>query len=66
MLWETVKDMRIRMRRVADKYAEYDKVILIGHGMSLRTLAYIEEMKPAEIVEFKYEIGQEEYIYSFY
>ncbi|BCN31011.1 histidine phosphatase family protein [Anaeromicropila herbilytica] len=64
-LWETVEDMRIRMRRVADKYAEYHKVIFVGHGMSLRTLAYIEEMKPAEIVECKYEIGQEECMYSF-
>jgi broad specificity phosphatase PhoE len=64
-LWETVDDMRKRMRRVADKYAEYDKVILVGHGMALRTLAYIEEMRPAEIVECNYEIGQEDCIYSF-
>lgn len=65
-LWETVEDMRKRMRRVADKYAEYEKVIIVGHGMALRALAYIEEMQPAEIVEFKYEIGQKECIYSFY
>jgi broad specificity phosphatase PhoE len=64
-LWETLEDMRKRMRRVADKYAEYEKVILVGHGMALRTLAYIEEMKPAEIVECKYEKGQEECVYSF-
>lgn len=64
-LWETVDDMRKRMRRAADKYAEYEKIILVGHGMALRTLAYIEEMKPAEIVECKYEIGQEECVYSF-
>lgn len=65
-LWETVDDMRKRMRRVADKYADYEKVILVGHGMALRTLAYIEKMKPAEIVECKYEKGQKECIYSFY
>lgn len=65
-LWETVEDMRKRMRRVADKYAEYEKVIFVGHGMALRALSYIEEMKPAEIIEFKYEIGQEECVYSFY
>jgi broad specificity phosphatase PhoE len=64
--WETLNDMRKRMRRVADKYAGYEKVIFVGHGMALRTLAYIEEMKPAEIVECKYEIGQEECVYSFY
>jgi broad specificity phosphatase PhoE len=65
-VWETLNDMRKRMRKVADKYAAYNKVILVGHGMSLRTLAYIEEMKPAEIVECKYEKGQEECRYSFY
>lgn len=64
--WETLEDMRKRMRRVADKYAKYEKVILVGHGMALRTLAYIEEMKPAEIMECNYEIGQDECIYSFF
>lgn len=64
-LWETVDDMRKRMRRVADQYASYEKAILVGHGMSFRALTYIEEMKPAEIVECKYEIGQKECEYSF-
>lgn len=64
--WETVDAMRKRMRRAADKYAEYEKVILVGHGMAFRTLTYIEQMKPAEIVECTYEIGQEECVYSFY
>lgn len=63
--WETLDDMRKRMRIVADKYAEYEKIIIVGHGMALRTLTYIKEMKPAEIVECKYEKGQEECIYSF-
>ncbi len=39
--WETVDAMRKRMRRAADKYAEYEKVILVGHGMAFRTLTYI-------------------------
>lgn len=65
-LWETLEDMRKRMRRVAEKYAEYEKVIIVGYGMAFRTLAYIEKMKPAEIVECKYEIGQEDCVYSFY
>lgn len=64
--WETLGDMRERMRRVADKYANYQSVILVGHGMALRTLAYIEQMKPAEIVECIYEVGQPECVYSFY
>ncbi len=65
-LWETLEDMRKRMRKVADKYADYEKIIFVGHGMAFRTLAYIEKMKPAEIVECSYNIGQEECIYSFY
>lgn len=64
--WETVEDMRKRMRRVADKYTNYKKIIFVGHGMALRTLTYIEQMKPAEIVECIYEIGQPECVYSFY
>lgn len=64
--WETLEHMRQRMQQVADRYAEYRKVILVGHGMSLRTLAYIEEMKPGEIVECHYEKGQVACEYSFY
>ena len=66
MRWETLDEVRERMRRVADKYANYDKVIFVGHGMAFRTLAYIEQMKPAEIVECSYHTGQEDCIYSFH
>lgn len=65
MRWETVEEMRIRMRKVADKYAGYDKVILVGHGMAFRALTYIEQMKPAEIIECNYWVGQEACVYSF-
>lgn len=63
--WETLDDMRKRMRRVADKYTEHAAIILVGHGMALRTITYIEQMKPAEIVECTYEIGQKACDYSF-
>ena len=65
MKWETLDEVRQRMRKVADKYADYDKVILVGHGMAFRTLTYIEKMKPAEIIECTYAIGQADCIYSF-
>ena len=61
----TLDEVRQRMRKVADKYADYDKVIFVGHGMAFRTLTYIEKMKPAEIIECTYTIGQEDCIYSF-
>ena len=63
--WETLAEVRQRIRRVADKYADYDKVIFVGHGMAFRTLTYIEHMKPAEIIECTYTVGQEDCIYSF-
>lgn len=66
MRWETLDEVRNRMRRVADKYANYGKVIFVGHGMAFRTLTYIEQMKPAEIVECSYHLGQDDCIYSFH
>lgn len=63
--WETVSHMRERMRRVADKYAEYGKVIFVGHGMAFRSLTYIEKMRPAEIIECTYEKDQPDCKYSF-
>lgn len=63
--WETLAEIRQRMRRAADKYADYDKVIFVGHSMAFRTLTYIEQMNPAEIIECTYTIGQEDCIYSF-
>lgn len=65
MRWETLEEVRKRMRRVADKYADYNKVIFVGHGMAFRTLTYIEEMKSTEIVECNYFLGQEDCVYSF-
>lgn len=65
MKWETLEEVRKRMRKVADKYAAYNKVIFVGHGMAFRTLTYIEQMKPAEIVECVYNLGQDDCEYSF-
>lgn len=65
MKWETLNEMRTRMQRVANKYANLEKVIFVGHGMAFRALAYIEQMAPAEIIECTYEVGQAECEYSF-
>lgn len=64
--WESLAHMQERMQRVAERYATMDKVILIGHGMAFRTICYIEQMKPGEIVECQYEPGQSVCEYSFY
>ena len=64
--WETLHSMKARMNAVAERYADYEKVILVGHGMAFRTLTYIEEFRPGEIVECHYEKGQPACEYSFY
>lgn len=57
MRWETLAHMRTRMRAVADQYADYERVIFVGHGMAFRTLKWIEHMAPAEIIECLYQKG---------
>ena len=52
--WETLEEVRKRMRGVVEKYSGYEKVIFVGHGMAFRALNGIEQMQPAEIIEWKY------------
>lgn len=63
--WETLDEMRNRIQRVADKYANYNKVILVGHDMAFRTLTYIKKIRLAEIVELEYFSGQSKCEYFF-
>ena len=65
MKWEEIFSLRKRIRRVADKYADYEKVIIVGHGMAFRVLKYIENIAPGEIVECRYERGQADCEYAF-
>ena len=66
MRWESLEHMRRRMRAVADRYENYEKVIVVGHGMSFRTLTYIEKMLPCEIVDCTYRSDQPDCEYSFF
>ena len=63
--WETLESLRKRIRDVAEKYADYDKVIIVGHGMAFRTLKQIEHINYGEIIECKYEKGQKDCEYIF-
>lgn len=65
MRWETLLSLKTRIKRVADKYADYNKVIIVGHGMAFRVLKYIENIAPGEIIECEYEKGQEDCEYAF-
>lgn len=55
--WESLAELRARIRRVADKYAGAGHVIIVGHGMAFRTLTRLEKLSFAEIVECCYEKG---------
>lgn len=65
MRWETLSSLRSRIKRVADKYADYNKVIIVGHGMAFRVLKYIKNIAPGEIIECQYMRGQEDCEYAF-
>ena len=65
MRWENLSSLRSRIKRVADKYADYNKVIIVGHGMAFRALKYIENIAPGEIIECPYVRGQEDCEYAF-
>ncbi len=65
MKWEESSSLRKRIRRFADKYADYEKVIIVGHGMAFRVLKYIENIAPGEIIACKYEKGQADCEYAF-
>lgn len=63
--WESLDSLRNRVRRVADKYAHYNKVIMVCHEMVIKTLVYREKVGYAEIVECNYEIGKAHEPYFF-
>ena len=51
--WETLEEVRKRMQCVVEKYVGYEKVIFVGHSMAFETLTGINEMQPAEILEWE-------------
>ena len=53
------------VRSIIEDSADYDKVIVVGHGMAFRVLKYIENIAPGEIIECEYEKGQEDCAYAF-
>lgn len=63
--WEDLNTLRSRVKKVADKYAGYNKVIMVCHGMVIRALTYVEKLAPGEIIECHYEIGKSDEPYSF-
>lgn len=63
--WESLDVLRNRVRKVADKYADFNKIILVCHGMVIRTLVPVETIEHGEIIECMYNVGQPDCIYPF-
>lgn len=63
--WKTLDSLRIRVSKVADKYAHYNKVIMVCHEMVIKTLVYKEKIDYAEVIEFNYEIGNPDVLFCF-
>ncbi|MNI26772.1 putative phosphoserine phosphatase 2 [compost metagenome] len=51
--WETKELLKNRMEKAIDKYLEFQKVIITGHGMAFRTLVgEVGEIPHASILEY--------------
>jgi len=51
-VWETAESMKRRMDSVLEKYSKYQRVIVVCHGMVIRTVKYQKEIEHAEIIEY--------------
>lgn len=50
-VWETYQSMKKRMDEVLEKYMSYDTVIVVCHGMVIRTQKDQEVIRNGEIIE---------------
>jgi broad specificity phosphatase PhoE len=51
-VWETAESMERRMNSVLQKYTKYQRVIVVCHGMVIRTIKYQEKIAYSEIIEY--------------
>jgi broad specificity phosphatase PhoE len=51
-VWETAESMERRMNSVLQKYTKYQRVIVVCHGMVIRTIKYQEKIAHSEIIEY--------------
>lgn len=63
--WESVETLRNRVRAVLNQYVHYDQVIVVCHGMVIRTLKYQENIAPGELIELEYAINDPDAEYVF-
>lgn len=63
--WESLSSLRKRVKSVTDKYAHYDKVIMVCHEMVMRTLTTEVKIAPGDIIHCSYEKGTPDVPYYF-
>lgn len=51
-VWETSESMKKRIDSVLKKYTKYQNVIVVSHGMLIRTIRDQAEIAHAEIIEY--------------
>ncbi|MGI6607376.1 MAG: histidine phosphatase family protein [Erysipelotrichaceae bacterium] len=51
-LWESADCIKKRVLKVLNKYRNYKRVIVVGHGMMIKAVTGVEYIKCAEIIEF--------------
>lgn len=51
-VWKTNESMTKRMKNVLEKYSQYKRVIVVCHGMVIRTIKYKKDIAYAEIIEY--------------
>ncbi len=52
-LWETKADLKKRVDGVLYNYLDYECVIVVCHGMVIRSQVAVDEISPGEIVEYR-------------
>jgi broad specificity phosphatase PhoE len=63
--WESLDSLKTRVNKVIEKYVQYDKVIVVCHGMAIRTIKYVEKIELGEIIECNYHMGKEDCTFPF-
>jgi broad specificity phosphatase PhoE len=51
-VWETAESMKKRMNKVLEKYIKYQKIIVVSHGILIRTIRYQEKIAHADVIEY--------------
>ncbi|MGI6510050.1 MAG: histidine phosphatase family protein [Erysipelotrichaceae bacterium] len=51
-LWESADCIKKRVLKVLNKYHDYKRVIVVGHGTMIKATTGVEQVKCAEIIEF--------------